>query len=390
MPVRVRSRHAASRRCIDRPGRLFSAIAHCRGGGGCLRYSHSLAFESYEKLMRPIACLFVSCLLLLSLPLSAETLTSLYQVREVVSSQQPAERDAALSRALDTLVLRLSGDPAALQSPAVAELRKNPQQLVSQYSYQSGPPQVLQVDFDPLSSEQSLRQAGLPLWGANRPAILAWWLNDGSDGSTLVGDAQAAAPLLRDAAQHRGLPLRLPLADLDEQLLATAENLSANQPAALQQASTRYGADALLTVQAREADGQWQAQWRLWLGESREQGTAQGADQAALADAVWLAVSQRLAPRFVSRPGAAQGLQLEVQGANLARYAELQRLLEPFAARLQWAKGDRLAFRLNASPEQLRAQLALARLQEGSVAVDPAAPATAAPAEGGAALQFHW
>jgi hypothetical protein len=103
-----------------------------------------------------------------------------------------------------------------------------------------------------------------------------------------------------------------------------------------------------------------------------------------------LAVSQRLAPRFVSRPGAAQSLQLEVQGANLARYAELQRLLEPFAARLQWAKGDRLAFRLNASPEQLRAQLALGRLQEGSVAVDPAAPATAAPVDGSAALQFHW
>lgn len=340
--------------------------------------------------MRLIARLFVSCLFLSSLPLSAETLTSLYQVREVVSSQQPTEREAALSRALDTLVLRLTGDPAALQSPAVVELRKNPQQLISQYSYQSGPPQVLQVDFDPLSSEQTLRRAGLPLWGANRPAILAWWLNDGSDGSTLVGDAQAASPLLRDAAQHRGLPLRLPLADLDEQLLATAENLSANQPAALQQASTRYGADALLTVQAREADGQWQAQWRLWLGDSREQGTAQGADQAALADAVWLAVSQRLAPRFVSRPGAAQGLQLEVQGANLARYAELQRLLEPFAARLQWAKGDRLAFRLNASPEQLRAQLALGRLQEGSVAVDPAAPVTVAPVDGSAALQFHW
>ncbi len=339
--------------------------------------------------MRAITRLFVSCLFLFSLPLSAQTLNTLYQVREPVSSQQPTERDAALSRALDTLVVRLTGDPAALQNPAVVELRKSPQQLISQYSYQNGPPQVLQVDFDPLSSERSLRQAGLSLWGANRPAILAWWLNETSDGSTLVGDAQSGAALLRDAAQHRGLPLLLPLADLDEQLLATAENLSANQPAALQDASARYGADALLTVQAREADGQWQAQWRLWLGDTREQGTAQGADQVALADAVWLAVSQRLAPRFVSRPGAAQGLQLEVQGANLARYAELQRLLEPFAARLQWAQGNRLSFRLNASPEQLRAQLALGRLQEGSVAVDPVAPA-AAVTPGAATLQFHW
>ena len=339
--------------------------------------------------MRVIARLLVSSLLLFCLPLSAQTLTGLYQVREAVTSQQPEERNAALGRALDTLVLRLTGDAAALQHPAVLEMRKNPQQLVSQYSLQGGSPEVLLVDFDAQSVERSLRQAGLPLWGANRPAILAWWLNDGSDGSTLVGDAQPAAAPLRAAAQQRGLPLRLPLADLDEQLLATGENLAASQPAALQSASARYGADALLTVQAREAAGQWQAEWRLWLGEGREQGTAQGADQAALADAVLLAVSQRLAPRFVTRPGAAQGLQLEVQGATLARYAELQRLLEPFAARLQWAQGDRLGFRLNASPEQLRAQLALGRLQEG-VAAGPVAPVSTAATAGPAALQFHW
>ena len=337
--------------------------------------------------MRVIARWLVITLSLLCLPVSAETLNGLYQVREPVSSQQPDERNAALNRALDTLILRLTGDPKASQSPALAELHKDPQQLVSQYSYVNGTPQVLLVDFDPLSTERSLRQAGLSLWGANRPAILAWWLNQTSDSSTVVGDAQPAAEGLRQAAQNRGLPLRLPLADLDEQLLATPENLSANQPEVLRKASERYASDALLGVQAREVDGQWQAQWRLWLGDSREQGSAQAADQAALADAVWLQVSQRLAPRFVTRPGAAQGLQLEVQGANLQRYAELQRLLEPFAARLQHAQGDRLVYLVNANPEQLRAQLALGRLQEATAA---AAPDTVAPAANGATLKFHW
>jgi hypothetical protein len=78
-----------------------------------------------------------------------------------------------------------------------------------------------------------LHQAGLSLWGANRPAILAWWLNDASDGSSLVGDGQSSAALLHQAAQHRGLPLRLPIADLSEQLLATPENLGATEPKAL-------------------------------------------------------------------------------------------------------------------------------------------------------------
>ena len=49
----------------------------------------------------------------------------------------------------------------------------------------------------------------------------------------------------------RALPLRLPLADLSEQLVAVAENLTANDPAALREASERYAADALLARDGR-------------------------------------------------------------------------------------------------------------------------------------------
>ncbi|WP_041770400.1 DUF2066 domain-containing protein [Metapseudomonas resinovorans] len=344
--------------------------------------------------MRLIAQSFLLCLTLLGLTAHAETVNNLYQVREPVSSQQPEERTQALVRALDTLVLRLSGDPKAAQNPALDALRKDPQQVISQYGYEG---QALVVDFDPISTERALRQAGIPLWSANRPAVLAWWLNRAAEGSNLVGDGQDAAAPLRQAAQNRGLPLRLPLADLNEQLLATPEQLTSAQPGALTQASERYDADALLAVDASEADGRWQAQWRLWLGDTREQGTAEGADSAAVADAVMAAVSQRLATRFVSAPGAGQNLALEVQGANLARYAELSRLLEPFGARLTRVEGDRLEYQVNASPEQLRAQLGLAGLQESA----PEAPVASADPQGAPAqaplvvprdnlLRFHW
>ena len=326
--------------------------------------------------MRLSVRLLVICLSLFSLPALAEPVSGLYQVREPVASQQPEERSAALGRALETLVLRLTGDARAIQSPALEAVRQDPQQLVSQYVYEGD---SLVVDFDPLTTETRLRQAGLALWGANRPALLAWWLNSSAAGDSLVGDGQEAAAPLRRAAQHRGLPLRLPLADLQEQLVATPDNLRAGQPDTLREPSERYGADALLAVLASEEGGQWQAQWRLWLGDAREQGSASGADQQALADAVLLAVSERLAPRFVVRPGAATALTLEIQGANLARYAELERLLEPFAGRLLRVKGDLMVWQVSASAEQLRAQLGLAGLQE--------VPAEAAPLDAGAAPQ---
>ncbi|MFK8328953.1 DUF2066 domain-containing protein [Pseudomonas sp. BJa5] len=343
--------------------------------------------------------LAVGCLAFWALSAQAETLSGLYQVREPVEGQGAEARAQATGKALETLVLRLTGDPKAVQGPALAALRKDPQQIISQFGFEAGPPQTVLVDFDPGSTERTLRQAGLALWGNNRPSILGWWLNDSSEGSSLVGDGQGSAEPLRRAARHRGLPLRLPLADLDEQLVATAKNLEGSDPAPLRGASERYGADALLAVHASEADGKWQGTWHLWLGNQREQGKVEAADQAALTDAVMLAVSSRLAPRFVARPGASSEMQVQIQGMNLARYAELGRVLEPYGARLNRAQGDTLTWQLTGNPDQLRAQLGLAKLQElpaeppaPQPVVDPANPlatqaAVATPFNG---LRFRW
>ena len=329
--------------------------------------------------------LAVGCLSFFSLASHAEILTGLYQVREPVSSQTPEERTQATQKALETLVLRLTGDAKAVQNPALEAIRKDPQQIISQYGYDAGPPESLQVDFDPVSTDRALRQAGLSLWGTNRPALLGWWLNDSVDGSSLVGDGQSAAEPLRLAAQHRGLPLRLPLADLSEQLVGTAENLEGSNPAPLKDASERYGADALLAVHAHEDEGKWTAKWRLWVGEQQEQGSAEAPDQAALADAVMLAVSQRLAPRYAVKPGISTEQLLEVQGMTLERYAQLTRLLEPFSGQLKSVDGDRIVYQVNGSADQLRSQLGLAQLHE--VTADQAPGATAA---SGAQLHFRW
>ncbi|WP_217476880.1 DUF2066 domain-containing protein [Stutzerimonas stutzeri] len=300
------------------------------------------------------------CCAMVSAHSLAAPVSDLYKVREPVASQQPAEREEALRKAFDTLVLRLTGDPETDEA-AVAQLRKDPQQLISRYAYEDG---AVVVSFDPTTTERALRKAGLSLWGSDRPSVLTWWLTESSDGSQLIGDAQDGASDLQAAAQHRGLPLRLPLADLSEQIAATAETVAADDPGALRDVSERYDADSLLTVLAKHSDDTWQANWHFWLGDKRTQGKASGATRAAVADEILSEVSAFLAPQYRVAPGAVAEITLEVLGADVDRFAELDRLLEPFDAHLQRVDRDRLVYRLNASPEQLRAQLALARLQE--------------------------
>src|SRR5690606_41031127 len=97
----------------------------------------------------------------------AASLPDLYKVREAVATQQPSEREEALRQAFDTLLLRLTGDTDT-QNKNVAQLRQDPQQLISKYVYEEG---AVVVDFDPLTTERALRSAGLSLWGAERPGI---------------------------------------------------------------------------------------------------------------------------------------------------------------------------------------------------------------------------
>ncbi|MCQ4346902.1 DUF2066 domain-containing protein [Pseudomonas stutzeri] len=343
--------------------------------------------------MRPIARWFAFCLMFATLSVTAAQVEGLYEVREPVASQDPTERAAAMGRALQTLVVRLTGKREAAQDARLRPLLADPEQLVQQYVYESGTPVTLSVVFDPVLSQNALREAGLSLLGAERASVLAWWLSEGVAGSTLLTEEQPEADVLHAAARHRGVPLGLPLGDLDEQLLADARTLQSRDAAALQEASARYAADALLAVLAKEADGAWRADWQLWVAGERAAGASSAASQAALADAVLLEVGELLAGRFAGAR-AAQALTLEVQGNDLARYATLQRLLEPFAPRLQAVDGDKLVYRLDASPDQLRSQLQLGRLHElPAQPVDaqdaPQAPLQV-PAAGAGRLQFAW
>lgn len=294
----------------------------------------------------------------------AEPVAGLYQVREELASQESDVRDAGLQQAFTTLVQRLTGQANAAQAPQLAAFQADPQSLISRYGYDGN---TLIVSFDPQSVQSALRSAQLPLWGSNRPLVLAWWLVDDEQGTRLVSDGQPQADDLQRAAQYYGVPARLPLGDLDEQLLASSDALSQDDAQPIRQAAERYNADAVLSVHEQSTGTELQAQWQLWVGDELQQGQVTADTQAALARQIFAQLNQRLAERFAIQPGQGETFNVRVAALDLERFVLVERLLEPFAAQLQEVTQDYAQWQVRSTAEQLRAQLALAHLNEASL-----------------------
>lgn len=312
--------------------------------------------------MRLLSSLLACCVSLGALQATAAEVKGLFDVREPVTADTTEERAAALSRALQTLTVRLTGDRRSANDARLRPLLADPQQLVQKFVYEPGTPVMLSVTFDAATTEKALSDKGLTVWSSNRPQVLTWWLEDAVSGAHLLAEDQADVAALREAARLRGVPLNFPLGDLQEQLLATTATLTSSEASALRTASEGYASDAVLAVVAQPGDTAWKGRWQLWVNGERLSGNAQGNGRQALAEAVLQEVAEILAKRFAA--GVGQMLTLEVQGSSLAHYAALQTLLQPYQASFQGFEGDTLIFHVKADPQQLRGRLQSGHLHE--------------------------
>ena len=293
--------------------------------------------------------------------LSAASVVDLYQVSEPVSSGQ--DQQQALHGALDQLLIRLTGSKAVLDKPELARLREHPEQVANRYEQKGG---QLAVDFDGVAVGRALDQAQVPVWGQQRASLLAWWVEHNPDeGNTLMIDSQSESAALHDSAKARGLPLVLPMGDLQEQSLTD----QGGDDSAFSGEVKRYGTDGLLKVSAGPNDyGHWLGQWQLSLGDKNASGKVEADDRQGLVDEVMSAVLANMAPWYATAGSGVpqQTLELQVDGADLSHYGELQRALEPYGGKLLHMQGQQLLFQVKARPDELRQALTAIGLQESA------------------------
>ncbi len=256
----------------------------------------------------------------------AAEVSGLYEAEVQVFSQKRNERAKAMAAALAEVVVKVSARRDAAELKGIARSMRHPARFLQQYRYRAlpeaqreqalqeaalkdvkgGDPQIVLFHFDKAAVDKMLRDNGLPVWGATRPATLAWLaVQDESKRYLLGADSpEPVRELLVREAQRRGLALLLPLMDLQDQRALPFADVWGNFREPILQASLRYRAESVLVGRMyRTAGGEWQAQWTLLEGGQTQSWTAAGALPVEVIDEGVLGAIKVLASRYAPVAG---------------------------------------------------------------------------------------
>ena len=332
--------------------------------------------------------------------LATETV-SLYRISVPVESESSSQRRAAASDALAQVFVKVAGQSAVLQQyPALQDFLPQASRRVVSYRYHYRQPAApapddetlaheepigseslfIEFEFQPSFVEQSLRQAGAPVWQARRPVVMSWVVVErGGERNFLSLSALADSQhVLARASADRGLPLRQPLLDLEEVMQVEVDDVWNFEFEMLAPASQRYASTALLVGRVSQSwSGEWFGRWQFQHDDVSESVRYRGGDLAEwLASGVDLA-AESLAARFAvsgSAPVGAQRWSLGVSGIESpGDYTAVTKHLRELAVlenlRLARVEGDSAIYHFDtaAAPQQLEALLLLdKRMRLGS------------------------
>lgn len=292
-------------------------------------------------------------LLVVAQKLDAVTLENLYQAEVLSESQSDEQRRIDASEGLSQVLTRVSGRSDILQNPVIVAALKTPEQYYSEFSYarveagndeaaalpQPGldplpaetPRQVMRIRFAPSLIAKILREADLPVWGSNRPSVLSWMAIDDESGRQVLGEANPSlfAKTLNQAARARGVPLLLPLWDLEDSRGVSSSEIWGRFLGRIEAASKRYSPDKILVFRAEsEFSNQWRGDWSLGEGGQWRSGTVYGESQAQLATALVGVLASVLSEQYAVTSTRSE-VRLTVEGiTEIQDYAEVSRYLE--------------------------------------------------------------
>ncbi|WP_336988603.1 DUF2066 domain-containing protein [Aeromonas hydrophila] len=295
----------------------------------------------------------------LSFMVSAAQVTDLYQGKAPTSGDMAA----AQSQALGEVLIKVTGKRDILTQPAVVKALTAPGEFVQHYGYQDvGPVKFLKADFDVAKVNALVAESKFALLGPARPQVAIWLvINEGERRILPDQSSDGWAAALRTQAQAMGLPVSIPLMDLDDNMAVNATDVWGRFADPILKASQRYGAEMVvlgkLTPDGKE-EGKWSIDWSLYGakagGELSELTKGEGSGtQAEVAQTFADTLAGWLVQNYGARiSGVASSQTLVVEGlSGIDGMITVQKMLQGMASvtkvEIGKLEGDKVTFNLS-------------------------------------------
>lgn len=251
---------------------------------------------------------------------NAATIAHLYEVSVPVYSQSKDERNKAITKAFELLLIRITGKRDVLHLPAGRKLLKQSRKYVHSFRYEAVippidltetfpkvkieqgqeasllrfaftekpvdpdfdlvsesetqdeviPTQKILVSFDEQAVKSSLWQHTLPVWGKTRPTTLVWIAAENVDQRTMLNanEMTKMLALLKQQSEERGLPMIYPRLDSSDKAIVNVTDILGSYSDPILEASASYPAEAIVSASFLfdEIEG-WQTHWTLYQND---------------------------------------------------------------------------------------------------------------------------
>lgn len=195
-------------------------------------------------------------------------MVSAAQVPDLYQGKAPTSGDmvAAQSQALGDVLVKVTGKRDILTQPDVVKALAAPGDYVQHYGYQDvGPVKFLKADFNVAKVNALISQSKFALLGPARPQMALWLvINEGERRILPDQSSDGWASALRTQSQAMGLPVSIPLMDLDDNMAVNATDVWGRFAAPILQASQRYGAEMVVLGKLTPEGDKWSMDWGLY------------------------------------------------------------------------------------------------------------------------------
>jgi hypothetical protein len=171
--------------------------------------------------------------------------------RVKVANQSSSAQTRATQAAIKQVLVKMTGQTDLTEFSSLSSVIKNANNYLRSYRYDQRKEQLYFIaEFDRTALENKLITSELPIWGRRRPDTIVWLATENEiSGQREILAESAHSDLVTavtETALNRGVPLSLPIMDLDDAQAVTIFDVWGLFSSRLTQASARYNSDFVI------------------------------------------------------------------------------------------------------------------------------------------------